>query len=222
MKNNPFIVSIFFGSLMVVMGVVLMGFNPMPQGNLPLGFKSVVLAFEFIKTNSEVSHFFDIKDLANFLYKFRMVNTLDYAFMAFYSIFLASFSFVLYRITHINAMLLAVFFALVAWPSDLIENLQIAKIANNIYGNNDESLKYLNIFTWIKWGAICGALLIISTFFFKKSLFNLITAMSCLLAFICGCIGFIHRSFVNELLGLFVMLSFLLLYIFALAYKRLY
>ena len=189
MKKNPFIISIVFGTLMIITGIILMGFNPLPQNNLPIGFKSVVLAFEFIKTNKEVAHFFKIENLEEFLYKFMMVNRIDYAFMAFYSIFLASFSF--------------------------------AKIANNIYGNNDNALDLLNIFTWIKWGAICGTLLIISTFFFKKTFFSILTASSCLLSFIFGCISFMHRSLANELMGLFVMLSFLLLYVCAWGYKKL-
>lgn len=221
MKKNPFIISIVFGTLMIITGIILMGFNPLPQNNLPIGFKSVVLAFEFIKTNKEVAHFFKIENLEEFLYKFMMVNRIDYAFMAFYSIFLASFSFTLYKITKINVLLLAVFLALLAWPSDLLENFQIAKIANNIYGNNDNALDLLNIFTWIKWGAICGTLLIISTFFFKKTFFSILTASSCLLSFIFGCISFMHRSLANELMGLFVMLSFLLLYVCAWGYKKL-
>lgn len=220
MKNNPFRVAVFFGILLFLTGVLILFFNPLPQNNLPKGFYSSILAFEFIHTNAEVIRFFEVNELPDYLYKFNMVNAIDYFFMVFYSLFLTSFSFAVFKITKTKWMFVAMFFSLLAWPSDLFENIQIGKIANNIYGNNDQSLYLLNIFTWIKWGSIASSLIIISNYFMQKLFFNMLVFSCSILAFIFCCISFFHRSIANELMGLFVMLSFLLLFIYSIAYKK--
>ena len=222
MKINPFRWSVFFGVLMLISSIVLLLFNPKPQNNLPDGFHTPIIAFEFIKTPQEVKHFFQVSDLDTYMYKFDMVNKLDFIFMACYAMFLASMAWTFYKITGFWSMLIAAALSLVAWPADALENMQIAKIAAHYQqGDIQEYLHYLNIFTWLKWGALAGAFLIMSNYFYKKGIFNILAALVMTATFVLAMIAFWQRSFINELMSNFVVLSFLMLFIYAIFYKKL-
>ena len=207
---------------MLVTSIVLLIFNPKPQNNLPEGFHTPIIAFEFIKTHQEVKHFFQVDDLNTYMYKFDMVNRIDFIFMVCYSLFLASMAWTFYKITKFWPMLIAAFLSLLAWPADALENIQIAKIAEHYHnGDIQDYLHYLNIFTWLKWGALAGTFLIMSNYFYKKGVFNIFTAIITTTTFILAMVAFFQRSFINELMSTFVVLSFLMLFIYALFYKKL-
>lgn len=220
MKPTAFKIAAVSGLLLIACSVVLMLVNPQAENNLPSGFFTPVIAFEFIRSLNEVRHFFQVKDPAAYEQAMLMGNWIDYAFMCLYSFFLLCLSIGIRQLTKVNTLYLAILLCLAMLAGDALENYEIYQIILNYKsGHIEYALWLLNIFTWLKWGSIASAFLLLSPFFFSGKLFHKLIGLLCLSSFGLGIAAYLQHGILNEIFSLNVVLVFLLLVIFALSFK---
>jgi hypothetical protein len=88
MFKHPFKISLLFGFPMLLIGIVLMLIGNKAENNLPEGFFTPVIAFEFIHNAEEVTQFFNVASPNTYRIGFMLGNNIDYFFMFFYAAFL--------------------------------------------------------------------------------------------------------------------------------------
>lgn len=221
MKLNAFKTARFFGIVLLVCAVALLFINPKPENNLPAGFYTPIIAFEFIQTPQEVAHFFEVKNIVQYEQDLLTGNAIDYLFMCLYSGLLFFIAIGIYRISNAKTMYLAMFFCIFMLVFDGLENLQLYHIIQNYKaGNISENLGLLNIFTWLKWSSIASTFLLFSPFFFKGKVFHKIIGILCVVCFGLCIAAFLQHGVLNEIFSTSVVLVFLLLVIFTFVMAR--
>ena len=60
MTKVPILIARSIGVCLAICAIVLMLINPQPENNLPEGFFTPIIAFEFIQTPAEVVQFFQV------------------------------------------------------------------------------------------------------------------------------------------------------------------
>ncbi len=230
MKASPFTLAKISGVLLLIVAVVLLVVSPTPQDNLPDGFYTPVIAFEFIQTKAEIMHFFEVKDVPAYEASMLTGNVIDYGFMVLYSLLLFFIALGIYRITSAKTMYLAMFLCVVMLAGDAIENFYIYKLVTtrNI-GNNDTLqsfphysfyLQMLNIFTWLKWSSIASTFLLFAPFFFKGKIFHKVIALLSVVCFGLCIAAYLQHGILNEIFASSVVLVFLLLAIFVFTFRE--
>ena len=228
MQINAFKIARILGVLLLVVAIALLIINPQPENNLPPGFFTPIIAFEFIQTKQEILNFFKVPDVAAYEQKMLLGNWVDYGFMVLYSGLLLYIAIGIKKITNSKTMYLAMFFCVAMLVGDAVENYFIYKLVST--RNTDFSaldsfpyysyfLQMLNIFTWIKWSSIASTFLLFSPFFFKGKLFHKIIGVFCVTCFGLCIAAFLHHGILNEIFAVNVVLVFLLLVIFVFTYK---
>lgn len=233
MKLPAFKTARFFGVALFACAIVLLFINPKPENNLPAGFFTPIIAFEFIQTRQEVIHFFNVPDAATYESNMLLGNCIDYLFMVLYSCLLLYIAVGIKKITNSKTMYLAMFFCMLMLISDAVENYFIYKLV--ITRNADLSridgvltsfpyyqfyLQMLNIFTWLKWCSIASAFLLFSPFFFKGKVFHKIIGIFCVSCFGLCIAAFLQHGVLNEIFASSVVLVFLLLVLFVFTFKE--
>lgn len=222
MKLHAFKIARFFGIALLACAIVLLFINPKPENNLPAGFYTPIIAFEFIQTPQEVQHFFDVKDVSTYVQALRIGNWIDYIFMVLYSSLLCCIAIGIQRITKLKIMYFAMFLCLLMLLSDAIENYWIYCITTIFRYNSaavEMYLHNLNIFTWLKWGSIASTFLLFSPFFLKGKLFHKIIGISGVACFGLCVAAFLQHGILNEIFATSVVLVFLLLVIFVFTFS---
>ncbi len=220
MKPTAFKLATVLGIFLLIVSIVLLIVNPKAQGNLPKGFFTPVIAFEFIQTNAEVSQFFKVSNVALYETSMQTGNYVDYGFMVLYTIFLLAVAIGIQKISGVNAMWLAIFLCFTALLGDALENIQIHQLINQHKSADlQEPLYLLNIFTWLKWGAIASVFLLFSPYFLKGKVWSKIIGLCCLMCFGLCCAAFFQHGIINEIFTSSVVLVFLLLVIYVSTYK---
>ena len=221
MKQNAFKTARFFGIALLACAIILLFINPKPENNLPAGFYTPIIAFEFIQSPQEVAHFFEVKDVLSYEQGLLTGNAIDYLFICLYSGLLLFIALGIYRISNAKTMFLAMLFCLTMLVFDGLENLQLYHILQN-YKTGDiiENLGLLNIFTWLKWGSIASAFLLFSPFFFKGKVFHKIIGALCVVCFGLCIAAFLQHGVLNEIFATSVVLVFLLLVVFVFTFKE--
>ena len=74
-------------------------------------------------------------------------------------------------------------------------------------------------FTWIKWGGITIVFLILAPYFLKGRTYSKLIAVTGISSFILSVLAYLHRSVLNELLGLSVALVFVMMIVYCFIYK---
>ncbi len=85
MKPTAFKVAGYMGILLIIVAATLMVINPKTENNLPAGFRTPIIAFEFFRTAEQINHFFDVEDISAYKQAMLTGNAIDYLFMFLYS-----------------------------------------------------------------------------------------------------------------------------------------
>lgn len=206
---------------------VLLYINPKAENNLPSGFKTPIIALEFIQNKQEIKAFFQVENKAKYKADLLLGNSIDYLFMTLYSIFLAcialSFKHQLTKIKMVLLLTLCISMLL----GDAIENYQIYHLITKFDGQSelfnaitsynyyDIHITWLKLFTWIKWFSIALVFLIIAPLFLniKNNVAKAIglIGISC---FLLSIAAFLFHGVMNELFAMTVSIEFVLLIIF--------
>ena len=221
MKPFAFKIAIFLGIVLLGLAVALLIINPKPEDNLYDGFQTPILAMEFAQRPEQIQQLFSVNNATNYEQQFLLGNWIDYGFMLSYSSFLFFICWGIYRITRSNALLLSLILCLVMLTGDALENLQIFNILLH-YRSGDISahLSWMHLFTWIKWGSIAAAFILLSPYFFSGNLFQKTICFFQIVCFGLAIAAFIVPGPISEMFAVTVSVNFLLLFIFAIVYKQ--
>jgi len=207
------------GVITILMGIVLTGVFPVSSPEMPKGFFTPIIAFEFIETKAEVKKLLawdNSSQRADLIEAMRLGTTLDYVFMSAYSLFLGLFSWACYKKSPKRRYLVGVVIAPIIWVADGVENLQLLNIMTNLLA--EESISYqlelLSLFTWIKWGGIAVTFSLLVPFLWKSGSLSRGISFIAVLSVFSAIIAFVERSIFNEALSLSVVLVFVGLTIF--------
>ena len=207
------------GIVTILLGVILAGAFPVSSPEMPEGFFTPIIAFEFIETKDEVEKLLawdNTVQRTGLIDAMRFGIKLDYVFMSAYSLFLGLFSWVCYKISQKRMYITGVVIAPIVWIADGIENLQLLNIMSNLLAEESISfeLELLSIFTWIKWGGIAVIFTVLIPYLWRGGLLSKATSFVATLSVFSAIIAFVDRSFFNEVLSLSVILVFVGLIIF--------
>ncbi len=181
-------------------------------------FNSPIIEFEFVKSVSDVESIF-IKD--NIINK-NMVegvdkqNYIDFAYMLAYSVFLALVFISISKQKNKKLFLIGILLALIAFVSDFFENVQLLNISDNLLSGNNylQDIKYLMIFTYIKWLSLAIALFMLSFYYFRYNILGKIFSVlsSIPLIFVLFYL-FMFSKQIEILFSFSVMIGFVILFI---------
>lgn len=221
--RRPFLLSGFIGIFLVAIGLLVNLSGPNPSSELPRGFFSPVIAFEFATENEDINQIFgtmESLDRTELLRTMTNSTRLDFLFLLLYGAFLLSFSIISASHTGARRYYLAALLAIVAPLFDILENLQLLAIMDQIQiGKTHHELELLRLFTWVKWGALAIAFLVFIPIFRSAGTFgrtlSYFAAVPCAL----GAIAFIKPGLLNELFALSTVLMFICMIIFSFTYR---
>lgn len=211
---------------------VLLYINPKAENNLPSGFKTPIIALEFIQNKQEIKAFFQVENKAKYKADLLLGNSIDYLFMTLYSIFLACIAFSFkHQLTKIKMVLLLTL-CVSMLLGDAFENYQIYQLITKFNGQSelfnaitsynyyDIHITWLKLFTWIKWFSIALVFLIFAPLFLniKNNVAKAIglIGISC---FLLSIAAFLFHGVMNELFAMTVSIEFVLLIIFCFTNK---
>lgn len=232
MQLSAFKIARILGIALLVCAGVLMFINPKPENNLPPGFYTPIIAFEFIQSKQEILNFFKVTDEASYESNMLLGNYIDYIFMVLYSCLLLYIAVGIKKITHAKTMYLAMFFCMTMLIADAMENYQIYQLVvkRNVDFNQinpvstfnlyEVYLSLLSLFTWLKWSSIASTFLLFSPFFFSGKTFHKIIGIFCVACFGLCIAAFMQHGILNEIFATSVVTVFLLLVIFVFTYKE--
>lgn len=219
---HPFKVSLLFGVPMFAAAVALQFINPQPMDNLFAGFRTPVLAFEFMQQASETAMLFNVPDAVSYRNDFQLGNTVDYLFMFFYSVFLGFTAIGAIRETGERVLWLAVVLCMMVFFADMLENLMMETIVNAWFGGEDLLPGHygnLRFFTWLKWGGLSAVFLMLSGFFLRGRLLGKVIFGLIVINFGLSVAAYFHRSVLNEFMALSIVLLFLLVFVHNLVFR---
>jgi len=215
LRDKPFRTAGFIGIVVILVSLALLGIFPKEAPKMPEGFKTPILAFEFVKTNQEVVDLFgtDAEVRADLVQAFDLGNWVDFIYMVLYSAFLFSFAGTAVKQSGHKLFYVGSLLAGVILLGDLLENVQMLRITAVIdSGNFDPQLALLPIFTWVKWGSLALYFLLISPYFFSAdAIFPRIIGIVSILVFALGGAAFLNRSALNKYFALSIALMFVLM-----------
>lgn len=125
-----------------------------PKGEVQ-GYKSKIIAFEFVKNEAEVRGVLDSLS-AEELAGMDRGNYIDFAFMLCYGSFISFFFLLAYRRLEAKWLQVGILLGLIVFFGDLLENIQLLNISR-AYTSDPEQMdigafiSQLQLFTWIKW-----------------------------------------------------------------------
>jgi len=216
-KRKPFIIPGYIGMTVLLMSVLLMVVFPSQVSQIPDGFFTPIIAFEFIETSEEVHAFFGTagsQDYEETLRKMNIGNQLDFIYLALYGIFLIAFSFQMYTLSGNRWYLLGIVTSLVVMAGDILENVQLLGITSRLStGDFDQQLALLQIFTWLKWGGLVVTFLILAPFVRTMNRIGKATSVVILLSLVLGITALMNRGVATELFSVSVAAVFLLMII---------
>jgi len=220
---KPFLKTGYSGIILILFSSALIIVNPVKAGKLLPGFFNPVVAFEFVKTESEVYDIFghDAPGTKSELVSRMETGTyVDFFYMISYTVFLLLFAGVCRRITDTNWYIFSLFIALCVLRADFGENIQLLEIMIKLpAGDFGYELGQLNIYTWGKWGGLSAYFLSLIPFLRKSGSFGRIISVTTLLSAVTGSSAFLYRSFLNEIYVLSIALIFVMLIIFSFTFK---
>lgn len=206
------------GIIVLLISFAMMPINPSKAGTLPEGFFSPIIAFEFIKTNAEVTELFNVPNQSELLSKFNLGLKIDFVYMIAYSLLLALVLMIIYKKTGGKKFyLFMIILPFIIMFGDFFENLQLLTITSNLQsGDFQDSLALLPFITWIKWGGLTVYFSILSFFFLKsKKAFGKIYSVTAALTLLLAIISIFTRSMANEIFVLSIGLLFILVIAFS-------
>jgi len=204
--------------------VILMGYYSPKQA--PEGFKSFILAFEFAKTPEEISLLFENFSIENFNF-IDMGIYIDFGFMVAYSLLLAIFFIKSAEILKQKWLLLGIPLSIVIFFGDFFENIILLKITQiGRFGIDDISLtsllEKLHFITWIKWGGLALAFIMISIALIKGNWLSKIGALVCLSPFLLSFFALNNSPAILSIFTQSVFASFAVLIFYSFLFQKTY
>jgi hypothetical protein len=223
MFKHPFKTSLLFGFPMLLIGIALMILGNKAENNLPEGFFTPVIAFEFIQSPAEVAAFFNVVSPNTYRIDFMLGNNIDYFFMFFYAAFLGFTGLGIIRETKMKILWLPVVLTIIIFLADLFENITMGSIISLHFQNQPISSSYfgnLNFFTWLKWGSIAAVIFMYSSYFIRQKWLGKSIAILAVINLFVAIAAFLHRSVLNEIMGLLTVLLFTLIFLHHARFKK--
>lgn len=221
--KRSFIVAGCLGVVGIIIGLGIGSFFPKSAGKMPAGFKTPVLAFEFIQTKQEVYDMFGATDTPErqaIVQAMDKGNNWDYLYMLSYCAFLAALALAIRKETGKAFFYVAAAVAVAILASDFFENRQLFQITANLAsGNFEDALSRLMIITWLKWGGLALFFVLLIPYFIKGGVYAKIIAAFAVLNFIVAIIAVVHRSQWNEWMFLTLAPNFLLSIVYCFIHK---
>jgi hypothetical protein len=216
LKDRPFFVSGVLGLGVIAMTIFLAVMGPREFGELPPGFITPVIAFEFAESASEVWRMFIPPGSAEAMDR---INRWDFLYMILYGWFLAAFSLACARRTGNRLFYFAAATAGGIIIADAFENLQLLGLTYRVGldgGYLDDLVMQLKVFTWLKWGGLALYFLMLWAYFHGQTgRLSRFTSFIALLPALSALLAFMRRGLLNELLALSVGLMFILITLYA-------
>lgn len=154
-KNTAWLPVTFFGVMIVLVGNYMLGFFPTDAHNIPTGVGSPIFAFEVARTPQDLINVFGhIDDPARpaRIAAMDAGNLLDFAFMALYALFIASFFIAIYSATKKKIWLGFAALGILSGVADAVENNILLGLTNNLEAAHN--LGMLAFPVWFKFFAI--------------------------------------------------------------------
>lgn len=200
----------FFGIMTLVIGIIMMFYFPQ-SADLPHGFTSPIIAFEFAKVPEDLLYLTGtgVTEVIN-----RSQMNAGHQWDMIFPFFYGGFIFLLLWQSYINGQGIAAFGMLVALliiPFDIHENLTLLEITSVLEQGNSpvDSLQHLPLATWLKWAAIGISIGVLSLvlYFQKKYLSAILSDIVALLigiTWLSGDMPIIAESMALSLTVLFI------------------
>lgn len=221
--NRPFFPAGVIGLVVVAMSIALMAVFPSRLPEMPEGFVTPVIAFEFVRTMDDVKLIFgptDSPQRREIVKAMDRGNKLDYVYMILYAGFLACFSLTCARVTHRKLFYIPVCLAGFVLTADALENIQLLGITANLETMNiTHFLVRLHWLTWAKWGGLSLIFLFLIPYFIKEGLYALFISAAAVICAILAAAAFMHRSALNEMFGGMTAIMFVLIIIYSFVHK---
>ncbi|MFO7661612.1 MAG: hypothetical protein R6X18_03355 [Chloroflexota bacterium] len=216
LKDRPFLISGILGLGVMAMTLFLAVLGPREFGELPPGFFTPIIAFEFAESPSEVYRMFIPLRAAEAMDR---VNQWDFLYLILYGLFLVAFSIACVRHTGKRFYYFIAALALGIIVADALENVQLLGLTYRVGldgGHLDDLLLRLKVFTWFKWGGLALYFLLLWPYFRGQAgrLARFLSVIA-LLPALTAVLAFLRRGVLNELLALSVGLMFILMTLYA-------
>ncbi len=212
------------GIAVIAMSVVLMLISPSKKPEMPEGFFTPIIAFEFMQTPQEVQQLFgppDSSEREDMVWKMTVKNWIDFLYMLLYASFSGLFCVTFARHTHSKILCSGAMLAIVVLLADFLENLQLLGIMAKLpTGQFEQELRLLHLFTWLKWGGLALMFVLLAPYLLQGTLFSKIIGGWGIAAAILAVAAYLHRSVLTEIFCLAVALMFVLLIVWCFKSSR--
>lgn len=195
------------GLLTVIFSLVLTLYFPKEVAEMPEGFKTPILAFEFIHSGEEFKQMVGETPLI-----FDFANKLDFGFPLFYASFLGLFALNLAKFSKLKICHLCAYLGFLSMPFDWVENYFLLEISGSFEGIYTSDIFGLQVFTWLKWFSISFCLAGIAYVLYEK-LYKRLAPFILISPLIMSLLAFFDRGVFNELMALLIGLSYIVLII---------
>ena len=151
-QSRPLIVSTLLGLLLIPLLYLINSYSPAPE-KAPKDYNSVILAFEFVSDEQELSEVLSPLTLEE-INGLDMLNKVDFAFMLLYGVFLLSIVIKLRDLHQHKWLIYLAGMVVIVVLADFLENLQLLNLteAYRSAATTDQGIiDQLAIFTWTKW-----------------------------------------------------------------------
>lgn len=218
--------AIILGIILFLFAILLTSIFPNKAANLPEGFRTPIISFEFAQSKEEVLMMYDYKQQElkeNFIHDMKLGNELDYIYMLLYTSFLIAVLLWLSEVENKKQIKKLIALAVIALITDAIENVFLLKINSAVSSMTEFEhwLVYLHIITWIKWFALAVIFAAMAYLLSSQNLLLKIVNKIFFLPVILALASLVNKYIFTELFALSIMLSFLLAFIFLFIYQKL-
>lgn len=215
MRKGLKILAILLSLLLIGTAVLLMTTNPSKAGALINGFKTPIIALEFMDNPAALRIFLDVENKEFLLQQLLKANLYDYGFMLLYSLLVLVSGIRMYLHTGVKTLLLCIIPAMAMLAGDALENLQIATILQQPEVIGDSHLSLLQFFTRLKWGSIAAAFLLFSVYFFQRGKAWILAGIISIAVFGTTLAAQFGPPMCKEIMSLTVVIGFVTLMIFS-------
>lgn len=217
---------------LMLFAIALLIINPKAANNLPSGFKTPIIAIEFIQTKAAIIKFFEVANVEKYRSDLLLGNCIDYIFMFLYSGLIACIGVFIFKDTNIKKMYLIFICSILMIIGDAFENYQLYQLtiklrdfpdivqSINSFNFYEIHIVLLKLFTWLKWSTIAISFLIFAPTFLKSTqFFSKTIGIVCACSAILGVLAFLKHGILNELFAATVSIVFILLIVFVFKYQ---
>lgn len=204
--------------------MVWMNRNMPPADLAPQGYSSVIIAFEFILNQSHLEMVLSPLS-AKQIDGLDRLNYIDFGYMVLYSSLLAGFFFITKSIEGLKYLNLGMALAACALFSDLFENFQLLDLTKMYRSSTtvgyESVISNLFIFTWLKWGSLAVAMVLLVPTLIKRGLFSKVIAFVLSLPIIMFfAVAILQSPLIMDKFSSTIVLGFLAIVVYIFAYRK--